>query len=79
MNLLNNSKTDDVPLFPQEFKFVRSLCFVEPSRVIKNEDDKPSVFFVNKHQAIELMKARYGFLNKTEVKEELHGINRELR
>jgi hypothetical protein len=71
LTMLSKSKLEQFPLFTKDYKILQNLCGVPYVRVLKNHNQEARVFFVDRQQAIDMLKDRYGFKTKQEAEREL--------
>lgn len=71
LTLLQNFPRKLVPLYRADYEKIRIVIGNVHKRVIKDQDNKPVVFMVDRDEAVRLLKNTYGFFNKKEVQAEL--------
>lgn len=66
------------PMFPNDYKEIQSLVFVEPDRVIRDKKGNPTIIMVDKQKLLTRLKDRFKFFTKEEATEELKLVNEEI-
>ena len=74
LQIADAHKKDLLPLFPADFDELSKVCFIRPVRTIRDINDKPTVFFVNRQDLIQRLKQQSGLITLDEAKKELMNV-----